>query len=213
MATREAQKNARRRAILDAARALIQEDKSRDFTMPALAERAGVSLVTPYNLFGSKSDILLEIARADIFERAEAVAALPTGDLADWAAEVSRTLARVYYRNRHFYRRLIITMVAQESAAGLRETFDLGARVFEEPLARLQDQGRLLRAIPTAILARHISHSITGSLEYRLMERGSEEKLRNEIELGMLILVAGACREEDRPQLLDRVQELRGIGD
>ena len=208
MATREAQKNARRRAILDAARALIQEGKDKDFSMPALAERAGVSLVTPYNLFGSKSEILLEIARADIFERAEAIEALPTDDLVEWVSEVSRTLARIYYRNRHFYRRLIITLVAQESAQGLRETFELGARAFEAPLTRLQDQGKLLCAVPAAILARHISHSVTGSLQYRLMERGSEDKLRDEIEMGILVVTAGACDGKDRSLLLERLRKL-----
>ena len=43
-----------------AARALILEGGRGDFSMPALAEAAGVSLVTPYNLFGSKANILLD---------------------------------------------------------------------------------------------------------------------------------------------------------
>jgi AcrR family transcriptional regulator len=47
MGIRELQKNVRRRAILDAAQMLMQEGKSRDFSMPNLAQRAGVSLVTP----------------------------------------------------------------------------------------------------------------------------------------------------------------------
>jgi AcrR family transcriptional regulator len=212
MGTRELQKSVRRRAILDAARALIQAGKSKDFSMPSLAEKAGVSLVTPYNLFGSKSNILLEIARADIFERADAIEVLPTDDLVEWVSEVSRTLAQVYYRNRHFYRRLIITLVAQESAAGLRETLELGYRAFEGPLARLQDQGRLLRAIPASILARHVSHSVTGSLQHCLMERGSEDRLRREIEMGLLILAAGACDAADRAPLLKRAEELQPIG-
>ena len=46
MSVREAQKNTRRRAILDAARSLILEGKERDFSMLTLAEKAGVSLVT-----------------------------------------------------------------------------------------------------------------------------------------------------------------------
>ena len=112
MRIRELQKHARRRAILDAARTLILEDKTRDFSMPELAQKAGVSLVTPYNLFGSKSHILLEIVREDIFEPVQAIGDLSCDTLGDWIAELSATLARIYYRNRHFYRRMIVTLVA-----------------------------------------------------------------------------------------------------
>ena len=94
MSVREANKNLRRRAILDAARALILEDKSRDFSMPALAERAGVSLATPYNLFGTKADILLEIVREDIFERQSDLLDLPSEDLCAWIEAVAETLFR-----------------------------------------------------------------------------------------------------------------------
>src|ERR1700741_4085140 len=113
MGIRETQKNVRRQAILDAARTLIRDGKGDDFSMPDLAEKAGVSLVTPYNLFGSKSDILLEIARQDIFERAAEIDRLPCEQLPQWIGDLAATLARVYYRNRHFYRRMIVTMTAQ----------------------------------------------------------------------------------------------------
>src|ERR1700758_2100382 len=125
MRTRELQKHARRRAILDAARALILEDKTRDFSMPELAQKAGVSLVTPYNLFGSKSRILLEIVREDIYAPVQAIGELPCDTLAEWIGALSATLAQIYYRNRHFYRRMIVTLVAQESAEAQRESLAL----------------------------------------------------------------------------------------
>lgn len=210
MSIRESQKNARRQTILDAARTLIQEGKNRDFSMPNLADKAGVSLVTPYNLFGSKSNILLEIAREDIFERARDIEAIPRETLATWIADVSRTLARVYYRNRHFYRRLIVTLTAQESAEGQREVLELGYDMFEPAVARLQGEGRLLTAASARTLAQHLSHSVSGSLQHRLMERGTEERLRTEIEIGILITLAGFCTDADRAQLLRRIAVSEG---
>src|SRR5271168_2287443 len=53
---REAGKRERRRRIIEAARALIRETGNAGLSMRALAARAGVSLATPYNLFGSKRD-------------------------------------------------------------------------------------------------------------------------------------------------------------
>ena len=55
---REAGKEDRRQRIIKAAHDLIRENGSAGLSMRLLAERAGVSLATPYNLFGSKSAII-----------------------------------------------------------------------------------------------------------------------------------------------------------
>ena len=58
---REAGKADRRRRIIRAAHDLIRETGNTGLSMRALAARAGVSLATPYNLFGSKRAILLAV--------------------------------------------------------------------------------------------------------------------------------------------------------
>ena len=208
MSVREANKNLRRRAILDAARALILEDKSRDFSMPALAERAGVSLATPYNLFGTKADILLEIVREDIFERQSDLDDLACEDLADWIAAVAQTLSRVFYSKRHFYRRMIVTLTASESPETQMASAAFGYAMYEKPLARLQANKLLMDSAPPSILAQHISHCISGSLQRRLMERGGEDILRRDIEMALLLILAGVCRPKDRALLHERMSEL-----
>jgi AcrR family transcriptional regulator len=211
MSTRELQKSVRRRAILDAARQLILDGKDRDFSMPTLAAKAGVSLVTPYNLFGSKSSILLEIVREDIFERVIAVDAIASQSLTAWIADMSGVLARVYYRNRHFYRRMIVTLVAQENAGSQRASLEFSYRMFEMPLKQLQELGMLSTEMPSDILARHVAHSVSGSLQHRLMERGTVGLLKQEIEMGLLLLLAGICSDADRAHVRDRMAELSAI--
>ena len=51
---------------MEAAQALIRERSDAGFSMAMLAERAGVSAATPYNLLGSKSEILRAVVRDDI---------------------------------------------------------------------------------------------------------------------------------------------------
>jgi len=51
--------------LIRAARDLIAEREDGNFSMPELAARAGLSLATPYNLFGSKAAILREVYRAE----------------------------------------------------------------------------------------------------------------------------------------------------
>jgi AcrR family transcriptional regulator len=211
MRTRELQKHARRRAILDAARALILEDKARDFSMPELAEKAGVSLVTPYNLFGSKSHILLEIVREDIFEPVQTIGDLACDSLGDWIAELSATLARIYYRNRHFYRRMIVTLVAQENADVQRESLALSYGLFETVLDRLVAQKKIVPIVSPATLAKHLTHGVSGALQERLMERGSEQALRDEIEMGLLLVLGGVALPDDRAQIVQRIVTLDEI--
>lgn len=208
MGIRETQKNVRRQAILEAARTLIREGKGDDFSMPDLAEKAGVSLVTPYNLFGSKSDILLEIARQDIFERAAEIDRLSCERLPQWIGDLAAALARVYYRNRHFYRRMIVTLTAQESAAGQREASELSYGMFTPAITRLQERGLLLSPLPAAMIAQNLSHGVSGALQHRLMERGTEEGLRRDIEIAIILVLAGLCGETDRQALLTRLEEL-----
>lgn len=66
MPTREESKAQRRHAIVNAARALMQETGQAGFSMRALAERAGVSIATPYNLFGSKQAVMYGVLEADL---------------------------------------------------------------------------------------------------------------------------------------------------
>jgi AcrR family transcriptional regulator len=58
---REAGKAERRNRIIQAARELIRETGNAGLSMRVLAARAGVSLATPYNLFGSKRAIVLAL--------------------------------------------------------------------------------------------------------------------------------------------------------
>jgi AcrR family transcriptional regulator len=58
---REAGKAERRQRIIHAARELIRETGNPGLSMRVLAARAGVSLATPYNLFGSKRAIVLAV--------------------------------------------------------------------------------------------------------------------------------------------------------
>ncbi|HEY1751819.1 MAG TPA: TetR/AcrR family transcriptional regulator [Caulobacteraceae bacterium] len=61
LSRREAGKAERRARIIHAARELIRETGNAGLSMRVLAARAGVSLATPYNLFGSKRAIVLAL--------------------------------------------------------------------------------------------------------------------------------------------------------
>ena len=61
MTLHEQNKQRNRDRILAAAETILREEGPERLSMRYLAEYAGVSLRTPYNLFGSKTDILAEL--------------------------------------------------------------------------------------------------------------------------------------------------------
>lgn len=105
---REMGKQARRQALLDVARAILEEG---DLSMRQLADRAGVAHATPYNLFGSKRDLLgalyvnqrerlemrLATIASDPLPRLFMAIDLIAGDLAD-QPHFHRALYRAIYR-------------------------------------------------------------------------------------------------------------------
>jgi AcrR family transcriptional regulator len=211
MGKRELQKHVRRCAILDAARVLMQVGNDTDFSMPGLAKKAGVSLVTPYNLFGSKSNILLEVVRADVCTHTLEIDALPTDDLVDWVTEASRTLARAYYHDRRFYWRMTATLVTLEPSA-IREITHLYCRMFDGAVRRLQSAKQLRSVISAPTMSRYLSRIVSGSMEQYLSERGSLTGMMRELECGMLLIVFGWARIEHRARILARIRHLEVKG-
>lgn len=76
MATREELQTQKRDIILTTARALISESSQAGFSMRTLAERAQVSIATPYNLFGSKQSILVALLNEHLESYQEALTTL-----------------------------------------------------------------------------------------------------------------------------------------
>lgn len=65
MALSEARREARRQRLIGFAQALIRENGGAGFSMAQLAQSAGVSPATPYNLIGPKSEVLRLVVRAE----------------------------------------------------------------------------------------------------------------------------------------------------
>ena len=66
MALSAERREARRRHLVEAAASLIRDNGGAGFSMLQLAERAGVSQATPYNLLGSKSELLRLIVAGEL---------------------------------------------------------------------------------------------------------------------------------------------------
>ncbi len=105
LSRREAGKAERRRQIIRAARDLIRETGNAGLSMRGLAARAGVSLATPYNLFGSKRAIVVAVLQ-DVREFQERFATVRAADPVEKIFAALDIAIAFYVGDPSFYRTL-----------------------------------------------------------------------------------------------------------
>ena len=107
MAVSAERQKARRNVVIDAAEHLIRHTRSTDFTMVEVARHAGVSPVTPYNLFETKAGLLYALLSRsmDGIEAAGARASRVT-DALDRIRVSAEAAAKFYTSDPAFYRAL-----------------------------------------------------------------------------------------------------------
>lgn len=121
MATREEAKHGRRKRILRAARDLVRETEKTGFSMRALAERADVSLVTPYNLLGSKQAIMYALLDEDIQQYAQRLGRSKKDELELIFEAV--TLGRKFFEKEPEYYRTVLFAVYNDGGREYRSMF------------------------------------------------------------------------------------------
>lgn len=206
MGLREKQKEARRERILDAARRLIRATGGTQFSMQRLADEAGVSLVTPYNLFGSKSGVLYALLNESLERVDQATESTPPS--VDGVLELAGIAADVYARDPTFYRPLMQFLV------GVRAV-DYRPRLFEQSLARWKRtvdaavQNGLLRAsVDEGLLARQLMITFIGSVELWIHEELDDAAFRAQSLYGSTLLVLANAPEGARAGLVERLRKI-----
>jgi len=92
-----------------AARTLMQKTGRTGFSMRALADEAGVSIATPYNLFGSKQAIMFAVLDADLELYQQRLASLRVDELETFFRAVSVATA-LYSTEPSFYRAVLFAV-------------------------------------------------------------------------------------------------------
>ena len=144
MVNREEGKDQCRRAIVKAARALIRENAETGFSMRSLAERAGLSLVTPYNLFGSKQAVLQAVLDEDLQFFSQHIRAFEE-DALDVFFEVVKQSCASYAKEPN-YSRAILGSVYFGGTSEYRSMFRRPRRIFWQSLVENAKQANCIDA-------------------------------------------------------------------
>jgi AcrR family transcriptional regulator len=208
MGLRERQMGKRREQILDAARRLIRATGGTDFPMRRLAEEAEVSLVTPYNLFGSKSGVLYALL-SDSLERLDhAVDVRPSAKPVDAVLELAGIAADIYASDAAFYRPLIQFLLGvpdpEHRPRSVEQSLERWMRTVDAAVAG----GLLPATVDRDLVARQLLITFVGALEFWIQGDLDDDAFRAQSLYGSTLVVLALASPAARPRLLERLKTI-----
>lgn len=200
----------RRWVVIDAAERMIRETGTTDFTMAALAQNAGVSPTTPYNLFESKSALLYALLNRSM----DGVDELgrQAGNEPDpfvRSMRYAEDVARFFAADSHFYRVLYRFLLGAKDPVHRPAFMERAINYWKQPAKRLEQQGLLPSEFPGDQLALEMMTSFIGTTELWAHGELSDGDYAARAAYGSLVLVLGAARGEARKQVLGLMQQCR----
>jgi AcrR family transcriptional regulator len=197
---RERGKARRRQALLEAARAMIRENESTGFAMRALAQRAGVGEVTPYNLFGSKRGVLEAILSEELERYQQGFARMAAADELEALYEFVGVSMVMYRRDPQLYR-IVFRDLMLTGDPSLRAFFSAPQRrVFLGVVEKAVQAGYLSDIVEPHLIARTLGRAITSCLGDWLWENISLDSLEANIGLGFTMVLRGVATRKALPR-------------
>jgi AcrR family transcriptional regulator len=209
MGLREKRKLERRERILSAAQRLIRDTGSVGLSMRALAEKAEVSLATPYNLFGSKGAVLAELGLAVLKKLQREMDQLRSRDPIEDLLRIAELGANTYASDPRFYRTLMRTLTA--SARGLHDDAVSGGsvRLWQRPVEAAIEAGLLRADAEPEFVARDLVITFLGVLDLWVRGVFDGDALRVHILYAFTLALLGVSTDASRPKLLRHYHRLQ----
>ena len=205
---REQAKAERRSRIVLAARDLIRETGDTDLSMRMIAKRAGVSLTTPYNLFGSKRAVVLAVFEdeRDFLVRFGRLKAANAIDRIFDANELGMTY---FIEDPDFYRTLwkalLNTQGADSTGLATPERLKRSRAAWRALIEDAQDEGLMDTAVTSDTLERALSCASNGAMLAWAMGALPTAALIPTTALGYALALRGAATPAGAALLQSRI--------
>lgn len=206
LAPREQTREELRRKIVAGARALLSETESAEFSMRALATKADVAHMTPYNLFGSKQAVLLAVLDADMAEFEAAVQARHSVDPLVEVFEIVALCAEFWFSEPLFYKTLYRELLDLKGAPQQPPATPLRDEFWRRLTRTLKQRGHLHAFVaeePLAVNLRRIAlQAISVWIARDLSQREVEAELGYSVSLALLGVTVPDAAERIRERFL-----------
>jgi len=208
MSLREEQKRERQRRILNAAEDMIRRNGAAGLNMRELAEAAGVSLVTPYNLFESKRGVLQALLGRGLRTYAPRFRELESLEPLDRLYGFLDVLTDAVRADSAYHRQLLLALMESGDNTHLENHRRNSYRWTERAITQAVANGQLVDDTPVDIVATNILLAQAGG--YQLWAEGtySDEELRLRYLATVSGNLVGFATEPTRQRFIDRLKDI-----
>lgn len=197
----------RRRRLVKAASELIAERDDGSFSMPELAKRAGLSLATPYNLFGSKAAVLAKVFERLVrgFHRDPAwMAGLPAS--ARILGVVDR-LVIAYEEQGRLFRNLWKALYGLDLSEHRDLNLSLSNEIVHPLIAILAADGMIPADIPHEAVENTLVRLFDANFEMWAAQDWPPERLRAQLRTSFALVFLGLLAAPERDQLAEAIRQ------
>ncbi len=190
----------RRRRLVRAAGELIEEKEDGNFSMPELAARAGVSLATPYNLFGSKAAVLGQLFEGQVrgfIKDSDWMQGKPPHER---ILGVVDRLVAAYSRRPVFFRNLMKAMHALGTVEQSQMPYD-GVHLVHPLVSGLAADGYIPEQVPAALLEATLIRLFESTFEHWAIRNWETERLHHELRSSFALVFYGLLGPAERAPL------------
>lgn len=201
---REKSKNLRRQKIIEAARTLIEQREDTNFTMQDLALEAGVSLATPYNLFGSKNLVILGVL-GEVHQKFQANLARTRQDELGTIFAATTVAKRIYEKKEGFYRaifqQLSYDLYKRDAVWNM-----LPARNTYRDLVDNANKANVFRKdVSMSVLSRNLGYIFSAVRRDWISEFISLDIMEPRVKSGQAMLLLSAVRHKHRARVMEHL--------
>lgn len=211
---RELAKAERRLKIVRAARDLIRETGDTNLSMRMIAQRAEVSVATPYNLFGSKRAVVMAVLEdeRDFLHRFNA---LKVDNSIDRIFAAHALGANYFIQDPDFYRplwkALLDTNGEDDTGLATPERQEQTRAAWRWLISAAQQEGLLTSDMPAELLERTMSHLGNGIMLAWAMDALPTQELLPSAALGYALVLSSAATPVGRVHLNRHIAENRKL--
>ncbi|MGE4322165.1 MAG: TetR/AcrR family transcriptional regulator [Sphingobium sp.] len=205
MSMREAAKAERRDRIVRAAIALSREAGINGFSMRELAKAADVSHATPFNLFGSKAEVIAHIFAADLETFRDALDAYPSVDALERLFDMILLATEYFRRNSGLYRALHNSFFEAATAVIHQRFTDSRLALFVDLVAAAQADKFVRADLNCTYMALQLYNQWEALTHQWARGSITLERVEKEVRFGFAALLCGFSTASSRHRLSVRM--------
>jgi AcrR family transcriptional regulator len=199
---REQAKGGRRARIVEATYALLREVGVSDLSVKMIADQAGVSPATVYNLFGTKGAVLEKVYERDKAEFERRIVETASADSLARIFDCLSISASLYRADPRFYRSIMAMPNASVAGADhADQVFLLRAKFWRHMVRAATAEGHLTADTDAAQVGALLTHLASGALGFWVSNLISIEQFEAETIHGFAALLWSFATPAAQPRL------------